>query len=216
MKLHEYQAKQLFASVGIAVPRGVVATTTAQAAAAYDTLKRQCDDRGPFACNVKAQLHAGGRGKAGGILVAQSSEEAASQAASLLGRRLVTKQTGADGLPVSAILLDERIAVARELYVALTLDRFRATLVVLASRQGGVDIEEVAAAPPDAIRREPVDLIEGVTEAALQRIAAGLDLSGMLAQACHQFVRALWRLYLSRDAPLIQINPLAAAKAQRL
>src|SRR3989338_6043538 len=216
MKLHEYQAKQLFASVGIAVPRGVVATTTAQAAAAYDTLKRQCGDRGPFACNVKAQLHAGGRGKAGGILVAQSSEEAASQAASLLGRRLVTKQTGADGLPVSAVLLDERIAVARELYLALILDRFRATLVVLASRQGGVDIEEVAAASPDAIIREPVDLIEGVTEAALQRVAAGLDLSGRPAQACRQLVRALWQLDVSSDASLIEINPLVVTQDQQL
>src|SRR3989338_1114244 len=103
MKLHEYQAKQLFASAGIPVPRGVVATTTAQAAAAYDTLKRQCLPAAPaaqagggstsFVCNVKAQLHAGGRGKAGGILAAQSAEEAASQAASLLGRRVCSKKT---------------------------------------------------------------------------------------------------------------------------
>ncbi|MBI4003842.1 MAG: ADP-forming succinate--CoA ligase subunit beta [Candidatus Omnitrophica bacterium] len=215
MKLHEYQAKQLFASVGIPVPRGIPTMTPDGAAAAYESLRQQTGRGSESACNVKAQLHAGGRGKAGGILVAHSAKEAASQAASLLGRRLVTTQTGAEGLPVSAVLCDERIAVANELYVALTLDRFRATLMLLASRQGGVEIEEVAAAP-DAIRREPVDFLEGFSEASLERIAAALGLTGAVAESCRQLVRALWQLYISSDASLIEINPLVVTDDQRL
>ena len=114
MKLHEYQAKQLFASAGIPTPRGIPAKTPQEAADAYEHLKQQCRGAADFACNVKAQLHAGGRGKAGGVLVAASAAEATVHAKGLLGRRLVTKQTGPDGLPVSAVLLDERVAVASE------------------------------------------------------------------------------------------------------
>lgn len=216
MKLHEYQAKQLFADAGIPVPRGISATTPDGAAAAYESLRQQTGSGSEFACNVKAQLHAGGRGKAGGVLVAHSAREAAVLAASLLGRRLVTTQTGAEGLPVTAVLCDERIAVASERYLALTLDRFRATPIILASLQGGVDIEEVAATSPEAILREPVDLIDGVTEAALQRIAGALGLTGALASACHQLIRSLWQLYTSSDASLIEINPLVVTDDQRL
>ncbi|MDP3774108.1 MAG: acetate--CoA ligase family protein, partial [Gemmatimonadales bacterium] len=141
MKLHEYQAKELFAAAGIPVPRGAVAATADEAARAYETL------RGP--CLVKAQLHAGGRGKAGGILSAATAQEARTAAASLLGTRLVTAQTPPEGLPVSSVLLTERLEAATELYLAITLDRFRATPLILASRQGGVDIEAVAKTTPE-------------------------------------------------------------------
>ncbi|MBI4341835.1 MAG: ADP-forming succinate--CoA ligase subunit beta [Candidatus Omnitrophica bacterium] len=216
MKLHEYQAKQLLTSVGIPIPRGAIAKTPPEAAKAYDELKRQCRGGTGFVCNVKAQLHAGGRGKAGGVLVAASAEEAAAQAATLLGRRLVTKQTGPEGLPVSAVLLDERLAVQCELYLALTIDRFHAQPVLLASRRGGVDIEEVAAAEPSAIIREPVDIAAGVPEATLSRIADTFRCAGEQAVVCGEIVRALWKLAESHDASLVELNPLVITEEDQL
>jgi succinyl-CoA synthetase beta subunit len=216
MKLHEYQAKQRLAAAGVPIPRGLVAKTPEDAAGAYETLKRQCGARAGFTCNVKAQLHAGGRGKAGGILTAASASEASSQAARLLGRRLVTKQTGAEGLPVSAVLLDERIDVAQELYLALTIDRFRAQPVLLASRRGGVDIEEVAAGDPAAIIREPLEVTAGVTPSAAARIACALGCEGSRAEPCQAILRSLWTLFESHDASLVEINPLVVTTDGRL
>ncbi|MBI3021982.1 MAG: ADP-forming succinate--CoA ligase subunit beta [Candidatus Omnitrophica bacterium] len=216
MKLHEYQAKQLFATAGIPVPRGVVATTRDEAAGNYETLKRQCGGGEAFACNVKAQLHAGGRGKAGGVLVARSAQETSAHAAALLGRRLVTKQTAPDGLPISAVLLDERIAVARELYLALTIDRFNARPIALASHCGGIDIEEVAASRPQAILREGIDIVDGIPDASLSRIAETLGCIPEQAEACGRIVRAMWRLFESTDASLIEINPLVVTDDGRL
>ena len=216
MKLHEYQAKQLFASVGIPIPRGVVANTPPEAAAAYATLRRHCGDVAGFICNVKAQLHAGGRGKAGGVLVARSAEEAIAHAASLLGRRLVTQQTGPDGLLVSAVLLDERIAVRQELYLAITIDRFHARSVILASRRGGVDIEDVAASEPSAIIREPIDIVSGLSDAACSRLTTTLGFSGAQAATCGQIARAMWKLFESSDASLIEINPFVVTEDDRL
>ena len=205
MKLHEYQAKQLFIAVGIPVPRGLVAKTAEAAGRAYEELKRQC---GSPTLNIKAQIHAGGRGKAGGVLTASSAAEASSKAAGLLGRKLVTKQTGPEGLPVSAVLVDERLGVKTELYLALTLDRFHARPMILASRRGGVDIEEVAATDPSAIIREPVEITSGVSEAAVSRIAKTLGCEGTLAGACGEIVHGLWKLAQAHDASLIEINPL--------
>jgi succinyl-CoA synthetase beta subunit len=216
MKLHEYQGKQLFAAAGLPVPRGVPATTPAQAAAGYETLRQQCGGSAGFVCNVKAQLHAGGRGKAGGILAASSAAEASVQAAALLGRRLVTKQTGPAGLPVSAVLLDERIAIARELYLAVTIDRFNARPMLLASRRGGVDVEEVAAAEPGAILRELVDIEEGMPQAAAARIIDALGLSGDPTDAGGRLLQGLWRLFVASDASLIEINPLVVTAESRL
>ncbi len=216
MKLHEYQAKQLFSAVSIPIPRGRVAKTPTEASAAYETLRRECQAGTTFACNVKAQLHAGGRGKAGGILVAHNADEAARQAGTLLGRRLVTKQTGAEGLPVSAVLLDEQLRIERELYVALTIDRFHARPMVLASRRGGVDIEEVAATEPQAIIREPIDIAVGLSQEACDRVVVALGCAGAHATACQHIIRALWTLYERSDASLAEINPLAITKDQRL
>ena len=216
MKLHEYQAKQLFASAGIPIPRGVVATAPEQAAAAYKTLKRQCGLPGSFACAVKAQVHAGGRGKAGGIRVAQDAQEAFAQAKDLLGRRLVTAQTGSEGLPVSAVLLEERVAVSGEFYLALTLDRFHARPIVLASRRGGVEIEVVAATEPQAISRIPVELAQGLRDEACATCAQALGLTGEPAASCGRIARAMWTLYGSKDASLIEINPLVLTEDHRL
>ena len=193
-----------------------MATTPQEAASAYETLKRQTLTGNGFACSVKAQLHAGGRGKAGGVLAASSASEAKARAAVLLGKRLVTKQTGPDGLPVSAVLLEERISVERELYAALTIDRFNARPVVLASRHGGVDIEDVAASEPGAISREPVDVQDGISDAALGRLASALGLAGAQADACRGLVRALWSLMASADAALVEVNPLVVTADGRL
>jgi succinyl-CoA synthetase beta subunit len=216
MKLHEYQAKQLFATRGIAVPRGIAAKTPDEAANAYEALRQQCGGPTPFACNVKAQLHAGGRGKAGGILVANSASEAAAKAQELLGRRLVTHQTGPGGLAISAVLIDERIAVAQEWYLAITIDRFKATPVVLVSRRGGVDIEDVAATEPSAIVREPIDIVEGLRREALQRLIAALGADGAQGQALAPLIGAVWALFESSDASLVEINPLVIADDGRL
>ena len=216
MKLHEYQAKQLVAAAGILIPRGRVARTLDEAAAGYEALRQEIGAADGAACSVKAQLHAGGRGKAGGVLVARSADEARRHAAGLLGRRLVTAQTGREGLPVSAVLLEERIDAERELYLALTIDRFAAKPVVLASRTGGVDIETVAASDPAAIHREPVDLEAGLSTAAQQRLAQALGLAGPPAAACGRAAAALWQLLQSADASLVEINPLVVTKDGRL
>ena len=216
MKLHEYQAKRLFASAGIPVGHGVVARTADEAATAYETLRKQCGFPATFACNVKAQLHAGGRGKAGGVQVANSAQEAKAHAAALLGRRLVTKQTGPDGLPVAAVLLDERIDVAQELYAAVTLDRFHAQPIVLASRRGGVDIEEVAATDPQAIAREPIDIERGLSQESLTRLATILGCTGALAASAHQLMRAMWEFARTHDTSLMEINPLVITADGRL
>jgi len=216
MKLHEYQAKRLFACAGIAVGRGVVANTADEAATAYETLRKQCGSPATFACNVKAQLHAGGRGKAGGVQVASSAQEAKARAAALLGRRLVTKQTGPDGLPVAAVLMEERIDVAQELYAAVTLDRFHAQPLILASHRGGVDIEEVAATDPQAIAREPIDIEQGLSHESLARLATTLSCTGALATAAHQLLRAMWDFARTHDASLVEINPLVITTDGRL
>ena len=216
MKLHEYQAKNLFASAGIPIPRGIVATSATQAAQAYDDLKSRLEISGDFACNVKAQLHAGGRGKAGGVLIAHGAEEAATLAGGLLSRRLITHQTPPEGLPVTAVLLDERIAVAKELYLALTIDRFNARPIILASKRGGVDIEAVAASKPEAIVREPFDVIDGISQTTLIRIADSLGLEGALAKTCHRLVHAMWELFTGSDASLIEINPLVVTEDGQL
>ncbi len=170
----------------------------------------------PQLAALKAQLHAGGRGKAGGILTAASAGEAKAQAAALLSRRLVTKQTGAGGLPVSAVLVDERITVASECYAAVTIDRFHAAPVVLVSRKGGVDIEEVAASEPQAIVREAGDLLDGLSAAQTGRLVSALGLSGAHAADAQRILAAMWRLFESSDASLVEINPLAVADDGRL
>ena len=216
MKLHEFQAKRLFAAYGIPVPRGVVAATPAQATRAYTTLKQRCRASTRFTCNVKAQIHAGGRGKAGGVLVASSAAHARAQAARLLGTRLVTHQTGPDGLPVRRVLLDERIAVKRELYLAITLDRFAAQPLILASQQGGVEIETVAAREPHAIVREAIDPCVGLGSHQTRRLHAALGLSEKLAKPLSELATGLYRCFVSSDASLLEINPLVETSDGRL
>ena len=208
MKLHEFQAKRLFASRHIPVPRGVVAASPSQARTGYSRLKKLCGAKGSFACNVKAQIHAGGRGKAGGVLTARSAADAQRRAAQLLGRRLVTHQTGPEGLPVRRVLLDERIAVKRELYLAVTIDRYAARPVVLASRQGGVDIEQVARTHPEAVIREPVDPSLGLLPFQVRRLQAALGVPDAMAAPFSQTAEGLYACFTGCEASLAEINPL--------
>jgi len=215
MKLHEYQAKELFAAVGIPIPFGVTARTPPEAAQAYEQVRRHGGGGAGFICNVKAQLHAGGRGKVGGVVAVRSAEEVSREAARLLGTRLVTKQTGPEGLPVSAVLVDERTPLASEWYFALTIDRFHARPMVLASRLGGMDIEEVAATQPAAIHREPVDLDRGLSNEAVNRVAGVFGCDAAQAKTVSAIARAMWRLFDTRDCSLIEINPLGVSRTDR-
>ncbi|HWO42992.1 MAG TPA: ATP-grasp domain-containing protein, partial [Candidatus Eisenbacteria bacterium] len=154
MNIHEYQAKEILRRYGVPVPRGKVAATPAEAEAAARELG--------FPCVVKAQIHAGGRGKAGGVKIARSAEEAAERARAILGQRLVTHQTGPEGREVRRVLVEEGLEIARELYLGMVLDRAQSRVAVIASSEGGVEIEEVAARDPEKIRKETIDPVVGL------------------------------------------------------
>ncbi len=206
MNLHEYQTKQILAKYGIPVPRGHLAETPEQAGEAFRKL-------GGAVAVVKAQVHAGGRGKGGGIKLAKSESEAVDTARKMLGMRLVTHQTGAEGKLVRKVYVEEGCEIARELYVAAVLDRKLGRPVLMASTQGGMDIEEVAAKSPEAIVREPADLRYGLQPFQARRLAYALGLSGDAFGAATKFLPALMRAFLECDASLVEINPLVVTKA---
>ncbi len=217
MKIHEYQAKQMFAAYGIPLQRGVVAKTAEEAKTLYASLKEQVSPNEDFLCNVKAQLHAGGRGKAGGVLVAHSAEEAAEHTKNLVGKILVTHQTGAEGLPVTAVLLDKRMNPEVEMYLAMTIDRFSASPVVLASRTGGMEIEDVAAEDPNAVVSEVFGIIEGPQDDMIDRVAKVLELKeDHQIEDLRKTIKAMWQIFEDADASLIEINPLVLSKEGRL
>ncbi len=201
MKLHEFQAKALFREAGLPVPRGRPAETAQDAAAAFAELAL------PLAV-VKAQIHAGGRGKAGGVKLVHSAEEAKAVAASLLGRPLVTKQTGPKGTVVRRVLVEEGMQVAREVYAAVVLDRKIETPVLMASAQGGMEIEEVAAKDPNAILREPVDSRAGLFGYQGRRMAFRMGFHGAEVSKASAVFQGLARVFLERDASLVEVNPL--------
>src|ERR671923_2158918 len=188
MKVHEYQAKALLREFGVAVPRGEVADTQAQARAIAERLG------GPVV--VKAQVHAGGRGKAGGIKLADDPVRAEQAAGQILGMMLKTPQTPPEGIKVRAVLIEEASAIERELYTSVTLDRARATHVVMASASGGMDIEEVAARTPDKILREWTHPALGLADFQGRRLAFGLGLAGEQVKQAVALIRSLFALYL--------------------
>ena len=194
----------------------MVAATPDQAKRAYVTLKRQCKATKAFTSNVKVQIHAGGRGKAGGVQTASSAAEAAAQAKQLLGKRMVTHQTGPEGLPVNRVLLDERIAVKRELYLAITIDRQSARPIILASQRGGMDIEAVAKADPAALYRESIDPFVGLRSFQARRVQEALGISGDAGKTFVAMVSALYRIFTEQDASLVEINPLVETTDGRL
>jgi succinyl-CoA synthetase beta subunit len=200
VNIHEFQAKELLRGYGVAVPRGQVVTSAAEAAAAARTLGTPCV--------VKAQIHAGGRGKAGGVKVVRSAEEAGRVAGTLLGKPLVTHQTGPAGRIVRRVLVEEGLAIARELYLGLAIDRAAARVTVMASAEGGVEIEEVAARAPERILREVVDPAVGLQAFQARRMAFGLGLPAEAVSKAVGFVSALYRAFIDCDGSLAEINPL--------
>ncbi len=205
MNLHEYQSKRIFADYGVPVPAGKVAATEAEAVAAAGELA------GPVWV-VKAQVHAGGRGKAGGVKLCRSAAEVGNAAAAMLGERLVTPQTGAAGLPIERVYVETGSAIDRELYLSLLLDRERSRIAFVASAAGGMNIEEVAAKTPERILRVDVDPTAGLQGFQCRRLAYGLGLAGRQVAEFERIARALYRLYLGRDLSLVEINPLIVAK----
>jgi succinyl-CoA synthetase beta subunit len=201
MNLHEYQAKELFARFGVAIPAGRVASTPKEAAAAAKAL-------GGSLWVVKAQVHAGGRGKAGGVKVCRSITEVEAAARALIGQTLVTKQTGPEGLPIHQVYVEVGSKIARELYVSLLLNRDRSRLAFIASADGGMDIEEVAAHTPERILRVELHPAVGLSGYQCRELAFGLGLQGGQVAAFEKILRGIHRLYLEHDASLVEVNPL--------
>lgn len=208
MKIHEYQAKELFARYGIPVPKGQVASTPDQAADAAAGLGGRSV--------VKAQVHAGGRGHGGGIKVAGSPEEARGIASSLLGSHLVTPQTDAQGAPVLQVLVEETAEIARELYLAITIDRGHGRPAMLASASGGMDIEEVAASDPQAIISEVIDPVLGLMHYQIRRLTGVLGLDSGLSSPASRMMTSLYRLFVENDCSLAEINPLVVTAGGEL
>ena len=201
MNLHEYQSKQLFAEYDIPVPKGQVAGSPEEAAAAARQL-------GGSLWVVKAQVHAGGRGKAGGVKVARDLDAVSAAAKDMIGMMLVTHQTGPAGLPVRQVYVEEGSKIAREIYLSLVLNREAGRIAFVASAAGGMDIEEVALHSPEKIIRVNVHPAAGLQDFQCRQLAFGLQLAGpQIAQFGH-IAHALYRLYLERDASLVEVNPL--------
>jgi succinyl-CoA synthetase beta subunit len=200
MKIHEYQAKAILARYGVTTPRGEVAFTKEEAREAAQRLKA------PVVV-VKAQIHAGGRGKAGGVKLARSADEAAELASHILGMTLVTPQTGPQGRVVRRLLIEEGLDIKRELYLGLLIDRETGRPVFMASAAGGMEIEEVAKDNPNAILREHIHPAVGLQPYQARKIAFGLGLSGELAAVATPFLQALYRAFIDTDASMLEINP---------
>ena len=201
MNLHEFQAKDLLAGYGIPVPAGRTATSAAQARSAVRAL-------GGSAWMVKAQVHAGGRGKAGGVRRAGSLDEVSAFAEAMLGTRLVTKQTTAEGQPVSTVLIESTSDVEREFYLSLLVDRGRRRIAMMASAAGGVDIEEVAATEPGKIVSEFIDPVTGLQPFQVRRIGFALGLDAQRRKQLGAVLDGLYRLFLEKDLGLLELNPL--------
>jgi len=201
MKIHEYQAKSILARYGVPVPRGEV---TFNAAEAHDTAKRL----GTSVVVVKAQIHAGGRGKGGGVKLAKSPDEATTLARSMIGMTLVTHQTGPEGRIVSRVLIEEGLQMERELYLSLLLDRTAGKPVMMASAAGGMDIEEVAARTPEKIVRIHIEPGVGLAPFEARQLAFGIGLEGAQVNRFVKLAASLYDAFVATDASLVEINPL--------
>jgi len=201
VKIHEYQGKDLFRKYGIAVPRGIPAFSV------EDAVKAAKDLGGPVWV-VKAQIHAGGRGKGGGVKLARSMDEVKSLAGSILGMQLVTHQTGPTGQPVRRLLIEEGADIKKELYAAMVVDRGSQRVVLMASADGGMDIEEVAAKTPERIHKVYIDPAKGLTDAQSDEIARAIGISGAMLPQARAMFGGLYRLFVETDASLAEINPL--------
>lgn len=208
MKIHEFQAKQIMADYGIPVPAGQVATDINQAARITSEIGRSVV--------VKAQIHAGGRGKAGGIRLADSPEEAQEAAEALLGTRLVTEQTGPGGAPVEQVLIEEAIETQEELYMGIAIDGATRGIVILASEQGGSDIEEVSRSSPEKLIRLAIDPMLGLQPYQSRKLAYGLNVPQELVRTVSSIAETLYAMFVANDCSLAEINPLSLTKDRRV
>ncbi len=212
MKIHEYQAKDILKKYGVPVPRGEMAETQAQAEAAA----RRLFDAGATGVVVKAQIHAGGRGKGGGVKLAKSVEEAAELASKILGMTLVTHQTGPEGRVVRRLLIEETLPIEKELYLGIVIDRASARPVFMASAAGGMEIEQVAAENPEAIRKEYIDPGMGLEAFQARKLAFALGLKPQQINPAVQFMTALYKAFAQSDGSLVEINPFISCSDGRL
>jgi succinyl-CoA synthetase beta subunit len=209
MNLHEYQAKAVLREFGIVTPRGVAITAADQCTSAVAEL-------GGEAWVIKAQVHAGGRGKAGGVKLCRSADELKVAAEGLLGSRLVTYQNAPDGQPVNAMLIEETLPIARELYLSITVDRAAERIGLVASASGGMDIEEVARVSPEKILHETVNPVTGLMDYQGRNLAFGLGLAGDQIAAFVKLVKTCYRIFMERDLALLEINPLVVTTDGRI
>ncbi|HEX6126043.1 MAG TPA: ADP-forming succinate--CoA ligase subunit beta [Pyrinomonadaceae bacterium] len=209
MKIHEYQGKALLREYGVPVPRGIVARTADEAESAAREL-------GTDVVVVKAQIHAGGRGKGGGVKLAKSPEEAKKLASEMLGMMLVTHQTGPEGREVKTLLIEEGLPIDREFYLGITLDRVTGRNVFMASSAGGMDIEKVAEETPDLILKETIDPSVGLRSFQARKLAFGLGIPNELVNQATKFMLSLYDAYEKMDASLVEINPFLLTKDNRL
>ncbi len=212
MKIHEYQAKDILAKYGVAIPRGEVANTLDEA---LEVAKRLFSG-GAKGVVVKAQIHAGGRGKGGGVKVAKTLDEAEHYAKQILGMQLVTHQTGPQGQKVQRLLIEETAAIDRELYLGIVLDRAAAKLVFMASQAGGMEIEEVAAKDPKAIHKAYIDPAVGFQAYQARELAFALGLKPTQINDAVKFMMGLYKAYIETDASLLEINPFITTKDDQL
>ena len=204
MNIHEYQAKEILKRYGVPVPVGKVASTLAEVKAAATELGGRCV--------VKAQIHAGGRGKAGGVKLASNPEDAVEKAAEILGKNLVTHQTGPEGRQVRRVLIEEGINIERELYLGMVLDRTQARVTVICSSEGGVEIEEVAANHPEKILKEAIDPAIGLQPFQCRRLAFALGVPQERVGKMVTMMQALYRAFDECDCSIAEINPLILTK----
>jgi len=209
MKIHEFQAKELFRSHHIPVPEGYVAASPEDALAAAEKL-------GTFPVVIKAQIHAGGRGKGGGVKLARTLDEVRSAAGAILGRPLVTPQTGPEGKKVGKVLVEQGLDIDQELYFSILPDRSTAKIMIIASCAGGMDIEAVAAQHPEKIIRVLINPLTGIEPGHCREIANGLDLAGSLAESFTSLVEHLYGLFIETDCSLLEINPLVITVRETL
>ena len=203
MNIHEYQAKQLFKEYSVETLQGVVATNASEAAEACKTL-------GGNIWVVKAQVHAGGRGKGGGIILCKTTDEVYEAADKLIGSNLVTPQTTSDGVMVRKVYVEEGCDISKELYLGIVLDRERDLPVVMASTEGGVEIEEIAIKEPEKILKVHADPVTGIGNWQARKIAFGLGLKGKQVNSCCKFIISLYELFMRLDCSIVEINPLVA------
>ena len=201
MKIHEYQAKEILRKFGVTTPRGVAAFSVDEAVSAADQV-------GGNVWVVKAQIHAGGRGKGGGVKLARSRDEVRSHAASILGMQLKTHQTGPEGQKVRRLLIEEGADIRKELYVGMVVDRTTQRVVLMASSEGGMDIEEVAAKTPEKIHKVAIDPQTGLTDSDADDIARKIGIPAAAVPQARSLFKSLYKAFVETDSSLLEVNPL--------